>query len=119
MINRALKYFDLQAGRRPSQPVGFGKSLTEFPVLPQYVALVLGIIAQPFLAKYASSQVWDIHALPGWIVFAVIIGVVIFPSVYTHSLDPSKTIFVQLCVIFAAGIGWQSVIQVAGKGIGS
>lgn len=119
MIDKAVRYFDLQAGQRPSQPTGYAKSKKRFPVVPQYVALVLGIIAQPFLTKYAETQVWETHALPGWIVFSAIAGLVIFPAVYTHSLDPRKPLFVQLCVIFAAGIGWQSVLQVAGKGISS
>lgn len=47
--------------------------------------------------------------------FGVIIGALIFPGVYKNAFDPRKPWFIQLCAIFAAGIGWQSVIQGGAK----
>lgn len=119
-INDLVRYFDLQSARRPERPESQSGKKQRLPVLSQYLALVLGIIAQPFLAKYANSRIWDLHALPGWIPFALLVGIIIFPSVYKKALNPAASpLFVQLCAIFASGIGWQSLVAVAGKGLSS
>jgi hypothetical protein len=118
-VNTVIRYFDLQSARRAVAPEAQAGTKQRLPVLWQYVALVLGILVQPLLAKYAATKTWDLGAVPGWIPFAIIIGLVIFPGVYKKAANPgANPLFVQLCAIFASGIGWQSLVAVAGKGIG-
>ena len=114
MINDLIRYFDLQSEKRPAIPKAHADSGgPSFPVLPQYFALVVGIAVQPFLSKYQQTKVWDISGWEGWIVFSLIVGLVVFPLVYKRSFDPQSNLFVQLCAIFASGLGWQSLMQTA------
>lgn len=119
MINQLIGYFDLQSDRRGLQPEQQAEG-RRFPVVPQYVALVLGIVVQPFLAAFQKTGMWSLHGLLPWAIFSTIAGLIIFPAVYKKSFDPDGNLFVQLCTIFASGLGWQSLLQTAGKagGIG-
>src|SRR5262249_48056120 len=85
--------------------------------LPQYLAVLAGIIAQPFIQRYMSSGVWDLKGFWGWLTASVIIAVVAFPGVYKQSFDVEKPLPVQLAVIFATGMGWQSLVGAAVKGL--
>ncbi len=87
------------------------------PVIPQYLAVCLGVIAEPFLRNYVEQGAWslDIVALAGRIAFGLIIGVMILPGVYKASFDPSKPITVQLAALFPLGIGWQSFVTFGAK----
>ncbi len=115
---RLVRYFDLQAASRLTMPKGQaavrGKLL---PVLPQYAALILGIAVQPYLTMFQLSGHWQLTGWPQWLAFAAIVGIIVFPGVYKRSIDPGKPLFVQLCVIFSAGIGWQSLFTTAGKAL--
>jgi hypothetical protein len=105
-------YFDL----RPERERGQVREATAARVLtwwPQYVSLVLGVAVQPFFEAYQQTQLWNVHGTWGRLLFAVIVGLIIFPSVYRGAFDPDKPIFVQLCAIFAAGMGWQSLLHTA------
>ena len=119
-INGIIHYFDLQSGRRGT---GQGYSAgQELRVLPQYIALVLGIAVQPFLAQFQITHEWivDVHQWLSWSLFAVITGLLIFPGVYKSAFDPTKPQFVQFCGIFAAGVGWKSLLTAAAKaGLGT
>ncbi len=79
----------------------------------QYLALVLGIAIQPFFAGYQNTSVWAIEGLWGRLLFSVIAGVIIFPAVYKNAFDPDKPLIVQLGAIFAAGMGWESLLATA------
>lgn len=79
----------------------------------QYVSLVLGILAAPLVSQYQTTGEWVIKEFIGKLPFSIIIGVMIFPSVYKRSIDPSSPIFVQCCLIFTAGMGWQSFTETA------
>jgi hypothetical protein len=117
-MNKVIRYFDLQSERRQmvakAQGAGGGQSA---PVLPQYLALILGIIIEPFLHHYTEHGAWsiDLSTVIGRIIFGVIIGAIVFPGVYKSAFDPSKPLFVQLCAVFSAGIGWQSLIEGGSK----
>ena len=76
----------------------------------QYLVLVLAIVIQPFFARYQVSGEWGIVIEWEWIVFATVAGVAIFPAVYKNAFNPHKPLFVQLCAVFAAGLGWQSLM---------
>jgi hypothetical protein len=116
--NHIIRYFDLQSAKRTLNAVGHGaKGGVSAPVLPQYVALVLGIVIQPYLQHYMQTGQWSltISDAIGRMVFGVIIGALAFPGVYKNAFDPDRPLAVQLCAIFAAGIGWQSLIEGGAK----
>ncbi|MFN2492355.1 MAG: hypothetical protein ABR501_05665 [Pyrinomonadaceae bacterium] len=117
-MNQLIKYFDLASGTDHAR----NRAATDQPKtlhwLPQYIALVLGVIVQPFLAAYQQSGSWHVTGLAGRIVFAAITGLIVFPAVYRRAFDPEKPIFVQFCTIFAAGLGWESLLRSAVKAAG-
>jgi hypothetical protein len=82
-------------------------------VWPQYAALVAGVFAQPLLEGYRQSGSWDLSRAWARVPFALLVGLAVFPAVYRRTLDPEKPLFVQLCLIFAAGLGWQSLWALA------
>ena len=117
-VNAVIRYFDLQDAKRPliAAAHGAGRSPPPAPVIPQYVALALGIVVQPYLSYYAQHGEWlAVTSVWGRLLFGVIIAAVVFPGVYKNAFDPDKPLFVQLCAIFASGIGWQSLIQGGAK----
>jgi len=116
--NKLLAYFDLQSKRR-GVAIGYGgESLSVFP---QYVAFVLGVIVQPFMTKFRVSGIWDVtfQALIGWTVFAVLVGLAVFPAVYRRSFDAEHPAFVQFCSLFSTGLGWESLLSAAAKAAGA
>ncbi|MEM1366626.1 MAG: hypothetical protein AAGG02_01165 [Cyanobacteria bacterium P01_H01_bin.15] len=117
-MNRIFRYFDLSSEVRASRPKSKSaeKSLHWFP---QYLALLLGIIAQPFIQEYFVNGSWNLHGLLSWIVASAFVAIMAFPSIYKSSFDPQKPIFVQFCVIFTSGMGWQSLLGATGEALGS
>jgi len=83
----------------------------------QYIAVLLGIIVQPYLAAYQSTGNWNIQGIWGQVLASVIIGFVIFPSVYKNTIDPTNPPFVQFCLLFVAGMGWQNLLDGARTGL--
>jgi hypothetical protein len=80
--------------------------------IPQYIALLLGVLLQPF---YDAMRAGTQPAGPtiASVAMAVIVAAMIFPAVYKAAWDPNRPRFVQYCSIFVAGIGWQSLIETA------
>jgi hypothetical protein len=133
--NAVIRYFDLQSERRHRGLVanaangeagggggagggsGSGGGGPSYPVWPQYLALVVGIFVQPYLSYYVQHGSWslDPSGVVGRVRFGLIVGALAFPALYKNAFDPAKPLFVQLCTIFAGGIGWQSVIQGGAK----
>jgi hypothetical protein len=115
-LNSIIRYFDLASETRPGGAYavadGGAKPASWWP---QYVALVAGIIVQPPFEHFRNTHQWDMASVPSWIPFALIVGVLILPAIYKNAFDPTKPIFVQLCTIFASGIGWQALLQTAVK----
>lgn len=113
-LNSVIRYFDLQSSVRKLAPKSHGLEAEKpFPVLPQYCALVAGVAVQPFLSAFQKTHEWNLSGWQGWIVFSVLVGLIIFPAIYKKSFDPGRNLFVQLCAIFASGLGWQSLMQTA------
>jgi hypothetical protein len=109
-----LDYFDLQSGRRRAG--GEVKGLTGekyAPVLPQYVALSLGVVADPVLRQYIETKSFalDVPGIAAGTGFALLMAIAILPAVYKNAFDPDKPILVQLCALFSSGLGWQSLFQ--------
>ena len=114
MIDNLLRYLDLQSEQRhPNVTVkDKGPKSKALPVIPQYVALVLGITIQPYLVAFQENHNWNLQGLASWLIFALITAVTIFPIVYKKTFDPNSSLFVQLCIIFSAGVGWQSLFAI-------
>lgn len=116
-VDDLVRYFDLASATRPqgTEPVaGQGKA----PVIPQYVALFLGIAVEPLFDSYRITHEWNFGVFPGWLLFSVIAALLIFPAVYRNAYEPTRPVFVQLCSIFASGVGWQALLQTAVKASG-
>lgn len=121
-MNTIVRYFDLASEKRTvgGAPMSAGQNgQTPAPILPQYLALFLGIVVQPYLVKYISNQSWDLKGFWGWFAASALIALIAFPGIYKKSFDLDKPIFVQLCVIFTSGMGWQSIVGAALKGVSS
>ena len=114
MINNLLRYLDLQSEQRHLNVTAKDKGTKSkaLPVTPQYLALVLGITIQPYLVAFQQTGHWKFDDLANWLIFALITAVTIFPTVYKKTFDPSSSLFVQLCTIFSAGVGWQSLFAI-------
>jgi membrane protein YdbS with pleckstrin-like domain len=115
MIDNLLRYLDLQSENRQLtvMPRNKDRKPVALPVIPQYITLVLGITLQPYWVAFQENHNWDFKGLTSWLIFALITAVTIFPIVYKKTFDPSSSLFVQLCTIFSAGVGWQSLIAIA------
>jgi hypothetical protein len=117
-LNSSVRYFDLASETRSGGAYAVADSGTKpAPWFPQYIALVLGIIMQPPFEHFRNTNPheWAFASMPVWIPFALIVAIVIFPAIYKNAFDPTKPIFVQLCTIFASGLGWQALLQTAVK----
>ena len=116
-MDKLIRYFDLASEVREKRAfaVAGGKERKPPNWIPQYVALLFGVVLQPLFAHYQMKGVWEFHGLLGWILFAAIVAVIIFPAVYKNSFDPEKPIVVQFCTIFAGGMGWESFLKTAVK----
>lgn len=109
------RYFDLMSDVREGNARGLGAASDQAlpAVWPQYVALVLGIVLEPYFSAYQVSGTWDLGGIAGRVLFAVVAGVVALPAVYRNAFDPQKPMVVQLSAIFTAGMGWQSLLGTA------
>jgi hypothetical protein len=115
-LNSVIGYLDPYSKLRTTRPEAFAKKKGAPPnPLLQYLAMVAGIAAQPFLAAYRQNGTWDLNGLGSRLVFALIVGVVIFPQLYKNAFDPTKPWFVQLCADFGLGLGWESAFGAAVK----
>lgn len=120
MLNGIIRYFDLQSAQRKIAPVAQSSGKTPAPVLPQYLIVSAGVIAEPFLRHYIDDGAWNFEVSDLWgrIIFGLIIGIVILPGIYKSAFDPSKPLLVQLAALFPLGIGWQSLFNSATTAVG-
>jgi len=79
----------------------------------QWLALFAGVLIQPFFLQYQKTHHWAFDGVTGWALFALITSILIFPAVYRSAFDPEKPAMLQLAPIFAAGLGWQSLLTTA------
>lgn len=110
-MGNLTRYFDLASWSRAKDA---RSDPTKRPaVLPQYLALALGVFAEPLIKRYAAEQTFglDWQSAGPAVLFGLLIALAIFPAVYRNAFDPERPLFVQLCAIFASGIGWQSLFQ--------
>lgn len=111
LLRRIIDYFDLTVKpdhvRIQTQPP---KKFMAF----QYLAVTLGVIIQPFLENFIKTNQWSVtpNQLGARVIFGFIIGIAIFPAVYKNSWDEKSPIPIQMCSIFVAGLGWQTLFNV-------
>ena len=88
-------------------------------VLPQHGAVTLGVLADPLLRTYIDTKSFalDISGIAAGTGFALLMAIAILPAVYKNAFDPDKPILIQLCALFASGLGWQSLFQAGATAI--
>ena len=120
MMNAITSYFDLLDGYAERRARATGIPARP-PVLPQYLALAAGVVAEPFIHNFMTNQgaPVDWRMLGLRLLFGLLVALIIFPGVYRNAFDPERPIFVQLCAVFASGIGWQSLFQAATAAAGA
>jgi hypothetical protein len=117
VVNDLIRYFDLQSHRR-GIPVAHDAGTAPLRVFPQYFAFVLGMVVQPFLTRFRATGSWgDLSwsSVLSWTLFAVLVGLAVFPAVYRRAFDPDHPVFVQFCAVFSSGLGWESLFSAAVK----
>jgi hypothetical protein len=122
MLNTVMRYFDLrsptgavrparEAAAAPGKKQTAAPAAEHAPVLPQYGAVALGVLAEPLLN--AGSPNLDFSSIAGRTMFALLMAITLLPAVYKNAFDVGKPILVQLCALFTSGVGWQSLFQTA------
>ena len=76
----------------------------------------LGRPAAPQLYRDPSFAL-DIAGIAAGTGFALLMAIAILPAVYKNAFDPDKPILIQLCALFASGLGWQSLFQAGATAI--
>lgn len=119
MTNSIISYFDLQSTIR-DHPAGQAGEGSKIPVIAQYGATALGVVADPYLHNYMSTGSFAVtwHALWLRVIFGLLIGIALLPAIYRASFDDRPTL-VQLAALFVSGLGWQSLFSAAVKAVGA
>jgi hypothetical protein len=112
-LNSLLRYFDLVSDLRPKGPVGMSEGKKLPPVLPQYIAVAFGVLIQPYFSAFQETGMFVWTGFTARVLFAAIASLAILPGIYKNSFDRDKPIFIQLCLLFVAGMGWQSLLATA------
>ena len=81
--------------------------------LPQYAAVALGVLVEPYLRDYVAKGQWDLtpEALAGRLVFALLMTLAILPGVYRRTIDPDRPVAIQIMALFPMGLGWRTVFD--------
>ena len=77
-----------------------------------FATLTLSIIASRFIDYYRAAVSWSVIKDWQYLLFAVIVSLLAFPIVYRKiQRNRNDPIFVQLGLIFTAGLGWEKVLS--------
>lgn len=83
----------------------------------QWLALLVGVLIQPFYAYYkefrALGGFGEVYSDYYFVIFAVIVSIIAFPTVYRNSFDANRPKWMQLIPVFTAGLGWQTIVDFA------
>jgi hypothetical protein len=68
-------------------------------------------LAEPLLRQFIETKSFalDVAGIAAGTGFALLIAIAILPAVYKNAFDPDKPVLVQLCALFASGLGWRSL----------
>jgi hypothetical protein len=111
MLNKIIGYFDLNNTTGAVRPKAYASDGKILHAAWQYVALALGVFVEKYWSQYRQTQDVSLTSAPLHLLFSLITALILFPGAYKNSFNPGQSPFVQFCVVFAAGIGWQSVIN--------
>jgi hypothetical protein len=79
-----------------------------------YCTLVLAVLASRYLDLYRAGLANTFVLNWPYLLAVAIIALVVFPTVYEKALsNRTQPIFMQLTVIFAAGMGWEKLLATA------
>jgi hypothetical protein len=109
--NDLIRYFDLNALPRGTKAVDDRLGERKIRAFVQWLVLFGGVLIQPFFDGYKRTHQWVWQGFWGWVLFALVTAFIAFPAVYRNSFDREKPLGVLLAPIFAAGIGWQSIVS--------
>ncbi len=112
-MNSVARYFSLRPADYDARRLPLGSR----SAWAQWVALFLGVAIQPYFEGFREKHVWQFSGFWGWTLFALITSVIIFPAVYRKAFDGEAPAIVQIAPIFAAGLGWESLIGTVVKAI--
>lgn len=118
MINKLLAHLDLYSSSPTPSARSYAVALpkpSKLWVIGHFMGLVAGIIAKPFVDAYQGGDIHTFNVTLPLIVFSCIVAIAIFPAVFRNSYDKENPGFVQLCVTFASGLGYQSLFTAATK----
>jgi|GEM_PF-3205484 len=115
--NGILDYFSFgrsgNGGSGRAEAMG-GSQPTQYRLLNvyvQYLAVAAGVALQPLISQMLKGATIDLTYLTSGILFgSLAIAMVIFPGAYRPSVATTPR-FVQFCVLFGVGIGWQAIVQ--------
>jgi hypothetical protein len=101
MVKNILEYFRL-----------YSTNTEIFWNFAQFLCLFLGIVSNPFVTAYQNNQTnsYKGKIIP-LLVFSLIVAITIFPAVFKQIADNAEPQFIQLCVTFASGLGYQSLFM--------
>ena len=116
-LKAIASYFDLR--KKPSRNIIKPLAEPNNYMWLQYIAVFVGIVVQPFIEHYMKYNGWDVTlgTLGSRTLFGLVIGLAIFPAVYKRSWDNTSPLLVQLCSIFSAGLGWQTLFSAGAQAI--
>ncbi len=117
MANSILRYFNLndpgrQVLREPA------RAAVAAGAWPQWLALICGIFIQPYLSHYRETREWNFAGSEGWLLFSILVGIAVFPSVYRAAFDSKKPWLVLIAPSFTAGLGWEAIFGTILKSAG-
>lgn len=121
------EYFDL------SQPVAFRatrrtphsrQAATAAPAPSQqlslhwqiatYCILLVSIVSSRFLDLYRAGVAGSFELDLKYLLFIAIASLLAFPVVYDKArLNKDQPIFLQICLVFTAGMGWEKIVSTA------
>lgn len=107
LLNASIGYFDIARGARAHALAH--KSAVKIRVLPQYATVVVAVYVEPYLKVYKETGHWPTVEL-GRFIFSLFIALMIFPPLYRQTVRTGGHIFVELCLIFSAALGWRDLI---------
>ena len=120
-MNIVRNYFRFGRPRSTGRATALSGSLTPqpgshplLPVMLQFAAIVFGVFAQPLAAqvRHGNASAVDFgFVTTGWFIISLFIAVIVFPGAYRPQSPSPQPRFVQFCVLFGAGIGWQAIFD--------
>jgi len=71
--------------------------------------MLLGVFIQPYMAEFRANRHWHFTGSWEWFLFSILIGIIIFPTIYKEGFNTRQPWFVLIGPSFTAGLGWESI----------